>query len=138
MNIAEAFVDWLEDLGVGILGQNIYIGLAPSSNKVQDNIYWVVASGGTVVSETVTGESLKDYTLDLYYRSTGYKDIYDTLYGLEQSINCNGCLNLEGLEVVSVKATQYPADEDLDSEDRKIGLLQISLSVFANCTIEVS
>jgi hypothetical protein len=53
MNLSESFADYLETLSGATLGQDLFIGNAPSSNKVQDTIYWIVATGGNIVTNAV-------------------------------------------------------------------------------------
>lgn len=133
MNLPEAFVGYLESLGIGTYGQDIFIGQAPSSNNVQDNIWWLVASGGTPAIRLMSGETVKDYQVDVFYRNRDYKAVYDAMESLETSINCDGCTQLTGYETFDMQATTFPIDQDLDSEDRSIGLIQASLKVYQSC-----
>lgn len=138
MTLAQTFAEYLENLGYGIFEQDIFIGLAPSSNKVPDAIFWIIATGGSITSETTTGERMKQYTVDIFYRDTNYQTVYETLESLEHELNCTGCVELEDIDVVDISATNFMVDEDLDSEDRKVGLLQLTLTVFASCIIVIS
>lgn len=138
MTLAKSFVEYLEDLNFGIFEQDIFIGLAPSSNKVPDAIFWVVASGGNTTQKMASGEVMKEYILNVYYRDINYENVYSTLEDLEQQISCTGCLELEGVDLISISANNLMIDEDLDSEYRKVGLLQITLMVYADCIINVS
>lgn len=133
MNIDQSFAGYLEStLGIS-LGQDLWIGKAPSSNKVQDNIWWIISSGGDRVTDNVSGEAMKVYSVEVYCRSRNYKSIYDQLQDLEVALNCDGCVQLDGYETVDIKATTFPIDDDLDGEDRKVGLLQASLMVYQVC-----
>jgi hypothetical protein len=133
MNIAEAFADYLVNLGKGTLGQNIFIGQAPSSNRVSDSIWWIVGNGGSSLQKNSTGESLKNYQLSVYYRNRDYKTVYDTLSDLEESINCDGCAQLDSFDTIDIEASTFPVDNDLDNEDRKVGLLQVNLTTYKEC-----
>ena len=133
MNLAESFAEYLETLGIGTLGQNIFIGQAPSSNRVSDSIWWIVANGGSPISKNSTGESLKSYQISVYYRNRDYKEIYNSLSSLEEDINCNGCANLNDYDTINIEANTFPIDNDLDDEDRKVGLLQINLTTYKEC-----
>lgn len=133
MNIQESFVQYLETISDAVLGTNLFIGQAPSNNKVPDTIYWLIASGGSIVSNTATGEAMKAYSIEIYYRSRNYKQVYDLLQELEITLNCSRCIELEDFVVIQARATTFPIDNDLDSADRKVGLVQVDLTVYEDC-----
>lgn len=133
MTIAEAFVEYIETLGVGTFGQSIFIGEAPSSNKVNDPIWWVVESGGNKLVKAMTGESIKQYTLNLYRRDRDYELLSQALFDIEESISCSNCIQLQGFQTIEIEVISFPIDQDLDSEDRKIGLLQINIKTYKEC-----
>lgn len=139
MNIAEAFADFMESsLGIATLGQDLFIGEAPDSNVSPDALYWITTSGGNPVNKMHSGEVLKQYTINVFYRDTTEEAVYNELQSLEESVNCNGCTQLEGYETVDIEATTFPVDDDLDSEDRKVGLLQVTLTTYKECNDGVS
>ena len=133
MSIAESFVNYLENLGVGIFGQDIFIGEAPSSNKVQDSIIWIIESGGNNVKKVATGESLKQYSMNIYKRDRNYKLVKDSMLELEELLNCNQCIQLDDYETIEIEVVSFPIDRDLDSEDRKIGLIQVNITIYKKC-----
>jgi hypothetical protein len=137
MNLATAFVDYLETLSLGTFGDNIFIGLAPSSNLVPDAIFWIVASGGTA-TRNASGGTMSEYTVDIYYRDTSYETVYDTLNDLQENLNCDSCVELDGFDTIDISAFSYPIDQDLDNEDRKVGLLQATVRAYADCIINIS
>lgn len=133
MNLIESFKDYLESLLGLTFGQDLFIGQAPSSNKVQDSIWWINGSGGAVVSTNVTAERTKERIIEIYCRSRDYKAIYDNLEALEAELNCANCVELEGYDVLDITAQPLFVDLDLDGEDRKVGLLQVNISVYQQC-----
>ncbi len=133
MNIIESFANYLQGLGIATLGQTLFIGNAPSSNRVSDAIYWIIESGGSPLSINSTGESLKTTSIEIYYRDRDYKNVYDKLSTLEETISCNGCVQLNGFDIIKIEVTSYPIDSDLDSEDRKIGMLQVNTLTYKEC-----
>lgn len=128
MNISRAFATYLEAEGYGTFGDDLFIGGVPQGSP--DASYWIVAEGGTSTIKNHTGEKLKAYTLSLYYRSTNALDVYDNLQALEEEINSAGCPDLEGFTTVDSEAILFHSDQDLDNEDRTIGLLQVSLTTY--------
>lgn len=133
MNLAEAFVDYLDDIGIATFGQDLFIGNAPSSKQVSNTIWWIETSGGNKTIKAKTGEAMKEYLVDVYCRSNDYEYVYDQLQSLEETLNCAHCVELDGYDVVEVEALTFPIDNDLDSEDRKVGYLQASLTVYKKC-----
>ena len=133
MTIAESFVDYMEELDVGTSGQNIFIGETPPSNYVDDNLWWVIQSGGSKTLKAFTGESIKQYSLLVYNRGRDYGLVSSRLSNLEETLNCPSCVELDGYEVLEMEVVQFPTDQDLDSEDRKVGLLQINIKTYKEC-----
>lgn len=133
MTISRAFVKFLEDKGCGIFGQNIFLYRVPNSLKTQTELYWVIPSGGMKISTNKTGEAIKAYNFLIYFRSNEAKTVDETLSALEEMLNCSSCVKLDGFELVSINATQFPADQDLDSENRMVGMIQVQLSVYKGC-----
>lgn len=134
MNIAQAFGTYLDDLGIATLGQDLIIGRAPNSNEVTDNLWWILSQGGSPISKNASGESMKRYSIYIYCRNVDYKTIEDALYSLEETINCDGCTQLTGFDTIDLEASVFPIDNDLDSEDRKVGLLQVNITTYKECT----
>jgi hypothetical protein len=128
--LSQAFVEFLEEKDVATFGQDLYINRVPDSTKTQDSIYWILTSGGAPISKLRTGEVLKLHAISIYYRSNSNEDVERTLHKLEQLLSCANCLQLTGFEVVDLEISQYPATQDLDSEDREVGLLQINIKTY--------
>lgn len=138
MNIAEDFATYLATITGSTLGQDLFIGEAPSSNKVGDSIYWIVTSGGAKTLKAQTGEAIKAYTIDIYYRSTNYQGVYDAMQTLEEELNCAGCVQIGSYDTIEVEAITFPIDNDLDNEERKVGLLQANLTIYKDCQGNIS
>lgn len=133
MNLAEAFATHLATLTGTTLGQTLFIGEAPSSDKVADSIWWIVENGGGVIQKNSTGEAQKSYQISVFYRNRNYKAVKDAMFTLEESLNCDGCTQLSGYDTIDIEAITFPIDNDLDSEDRKIGLLQVNITTYKEC-----
>ncbi len=133
MNISEQFAEYLETLGVATRGTDLWIGRAPTSVEVPDDIWWIIQNGGSPVRRNSTGETLKSYQVQIYGRSRNYKKLLDDLFVIEQDLNCDGCSQLSGLDTIDIEAVVFPIDNDLDSEDRKVGLLQANITTYKEC-----
>lgn len=133
MNITQAFANYLETITGSTLGQTLFIGEAPSSDKVADSIWWIIENGGNPIKKNSTGESLKRYQVQIFYRNRDYEVVKDKMFALEEDLNCDGCTQLAGFDTIDIEAITFPIDNDLDGEDRKIGLLQVSLTTYKSC-----
>lgn len=130
MTLTESFIEFLETQGIATFGQDLYLGRVPNSLKTNDPIYWVITAGGTPLQTLSTGEKVKQYTVYIYYRSRSGKDVEQKLFFLEELLNCTRCVQLNGFETVGIEVTQFPSDQDLDSEDREVGLLQVNIKTY--------
>ncbi len=127
MNIAKAFTTYMVDNGFGVFGEDLFIGGAPLEGPA--SCWWVVSSGGAPELKNSTGETLKAYVLGVYYRDTDTEEVYEKLQELEELVNSIACVQLEDYDTVSMEALGFPADQDLDAEDRTVGLLQVTIEV---------
>lgn len=130
MSIAESLATFLEGQSIATIGSDMFIGHAPSSNKVPDSIYWLEASGGESLRKLKTNGKMKSYLVEIRYRNRNYQTVYDRMQTLEELLNSGICTQLSGFETVEVEAATFPIDDDLDSEDRKVGLLQATITTF--------
>lgn len=133
MNLVRAFAQYLESIGVATLGQDLFISRAPSSNNAPDRIFWVKAAGGTSLPSTVNGSTQRTSVLELYHRDVRTEGVYDTMQTLGDDLTCSGCLTLEGYQVTDVSVDGPWTDQDLDNEERDVGLLQITITTYKEC-----
>lgn len=133
MTISQAFVKFIEEKGYGVFGQNIFLYRVPNSLKTQTELLWIIPSGGQPVATNKTGELIKEYQFLVYFRSNSAEKVDKVLSDIEEVLNCSSCVNLQGFELVSMKVTQFPADQDLDSENRMVGSLQATVQVYKSC-----
>lgn len=126
--VSDAFVEFLQNQGIATLDVDIYISQVP--DDAPDTTYWITTSGGNTVLKLVTGEKVKQYFISVFYRSTSAREIERKLFNLEELLNCAECVTLTGFEVYEIGATQFPSDQDLDSEDRRVGFLQANIKIY--------
>lgn len=128
MNIVSAFLDFLEDEGYGTIGIDLFIGSVPFN--ASDRALWIVSSGGNSIVKNIDGTKQKTYSLNVYMRSMLASEVYDTLESLETFINSSECFDLSGYNVLEFETILFPSDQDLDVEDRTVGLLTIEITVY--------
>lgn len=130
MNIVDSFADYLQDLGIATLGQDLFIGEAPSSKQVSNSIWWILDDGGDNQLHLSTGEKVKLHRISVYNRGVNYQTVKDDIHNAELLINNDRCTQLNGYETLDIEVATFPIDNDIDSEDRKVGLLQINLKTY--------
>lgn len=130
--VGEAFIDFLQDQGIATYGTDLFLGEMPMS--APDDAWLVVVSGGNPDVVTLDGAMIKLYTFNIYHRSLAGKDIERELFSLEESLNRASCVQLSGFETIYSRATQFAQDNDLEKENRRIGLLQAQIRLFKENT----
>ena len=128
MNIAKSFVEYMEAQALGTFGTDIYIGVIPQG--APDKCYWLTTSGGTPQSRNQTGEVIKNYVIDVFYRNTDAEDVYDTIQALEVLLNTGNCTQLTGFDTIEMQATLFPTDQDIDNQERTVGLIQVTVKTY--------
>lgn len=127
MNIIESFAEWLEDQSVATLGQDLFISRARTKPST---MYWLIAQGGNSGPKNVNRGTQITHTIAVYYRNTNPQAVYDELHELQEMVITEGCLELDGFVIVSVETTGPFTDQDLDNQDRTVGLLQINITTY--------
>lgn len=128
--ISEAFVKFLEENDIATFGQDLYINEVPSSNNAQDSVYWILTSGGNPISKLRTGELVRMFAITINYRAISGKEVERKLFELSEFLQEPGCFQLDGFETIDISVAQYPAQDDLDLEDRKRGLLRVTIQTY--------
>ena len=131
MNVVEAFATYLEEeLSLATLGTDMFISRAPSGVDTDNAIWWLVLSGGGRSVKNATGEWSQTSEISVYYRSTDPAEAYALLERLNHDLLSAGCIELVGYTVREIETTGPFADQDLDDEERTLGLLQVSLTTY--------
>lgn len=128
MSVIDDFATLMVNEGYGTLGTDLFIGTAPLEAPAEVN--WIVAGGGTSTLVNQTGERTKQYVVDIYFRSNSAQAVYDKMFAFEDMINSGDCASLENFDTIDIEASVFPADQDLDSEERTIGLVQVTLTLY--------
>jgi hypothetical protein len=128
MNITDAFAEYMEDNGFGTIGNDLYIGGIPLDT---DNGWWILSGGGTSALKAVTNNKIKNYQINVFYRDTDSENVYNKLQEFEQFINSDPCPTIQGFDIIGIEVILFPTDQDLDNEDRTIGLAQVMITVYS-------
>lgn len=129
MTIKRAFAQWLQDNGFGTFNTDLFIGGIPLEIDLTAG-WWIVGGGGTPIIRAQTGEKSKAYILTVFYRNTDSEDVDEKLQLLEETVNSPECHSLTGYETIDMEATGFQSDDDLDGEDRTIGSVEVTITVY--------
>ncbi|MFA9228860.1 MAG: minor capsid protein [Agathobacter rectalis] len=123
MNIKKAFQQFMIDNGY----TDVFIGGAPDSPAA---CWWILGGGGNSISKNTTGQKQKNYLLNIYYRDLNAENVDEKLQALEELMNKNECVDIGDYDIIETEATVFPTDQDIDNQERTIGLIQITLTVY--------
>lgn len=139
MSLVTDFADYLQTLGVATRGQDLFTSRAPSSQTLRtlgvnpNRIFWVKAAPGGPPERSVDGSQRVSYGLELYHRDLSADDVAGTLEALSDSLQCSGCVTMTGYSVYGISVEGPWTDQDLDNEERTVGLLQITITIEKEC-----
>lgn len=130
--VSESFIQWMVDNGYGTFDPtgetgDIFLGLVP--DNAPDNSWWVVTAGGSVSSNLVTAQNIKQYSTQIYCRNRSGQAVEEGLFALETQINTRGCFTIDGFEIYAIESTM-PTDEDRDAENRRQGSLVVAIQIY--------
>lgn len=129
MTVARAFAQWMEDNGFGVYDQDLFIGAVPLERKLSA-AWWILGAGGTPTMRPITGEKGKAYIFSVNYRNKNAKELDEKLQALEESANSKNCHSLTGYDTIELEATGFQSDDDIDAEDRAIGTVEITVTLY--------
>lgn len=129
MNITKSVALYLQSLAFATLGTDMYIGSVPQDGP--EIAWWLTSAGGSPQNRNDTGELIKKYSVNVYFRDLDAENVYETLQELEQIVNAENCPQLEGFDTIYIEATTFPTDQDIDNTDRTVGLVQITIEVYS-------
>lgn len=127
MNIVKSFADYMENNGYGVFGVNLFIGGAPS--EAPSTCWWLLSGGGGAKSKNATLGKQNSYIVSVFYRNSDTDDVYEKLQALSDMINNSQCVDFD-YELIEAEATLLPTDEDYDSEERTVGTIQVTITVY--------
>jgi hypothetical protein len=127
MNIVQSFANWMEDNSLATLGQDLFISRARTT---PDALFWLVSTGGASSTRNVNLGYQVTHTIALHYRDSDPETVYETLNTVQNVVLGEDCFYLDGFDVISVNTSGPFTDQDLDNDDRAVGLLEISITTY--------
>ena len=129
--LSEAFIKFLEEKDIATFGQDLFLNEVPSSNDTQtESVYWILTSGGNPISKLRTGELVRMHAITINFRAIKNEDVEKKLHRLAELLQQPDCIQLDGFETIDVSVSQFPAQEDLDIENRNRGMLRLTIQTY--------
>jgi hypothetical protein len=129
MTVAQAFATYLQSINVATVGTNLFMSRWPSSKKTADPSFLIKEAPGQLVQRTIQGQAINRYLIELYMRDYNASNVDATLQSLRGQLTTSA-VTLSGYTLYSNPETNGPwSDQDLDDEERTVGLLQIRLTI---------
>jgi len=130
MSLMDSFATFVATSVGSTIGQDLFKSQAPSSQQGNDSLWWITRAGGQKTLDLPTGAAIKSYIFEIYYRNIDGQVVEDELEDLEEALNSDACTQLTGFTVIDVEASVLGVDQDLDNEDRQVGLLQANVTIY--------
>lgn len=129
MTIKRALAQFMQDSGFGVYNTDLFLGSIPVERKLAAG-WWILGGGGAPIIKNQTGEKAKAYILTVFYRDSDAEIVDQKLQSLEEKVNSKGCLDLDNYETIEMEATGFQSDSDIDLEDRTIGSVEVTITVY--------
>ena len=128
MNIVKEFTTLMESLDFGTYGTDLYIGVVPQDGP--NACWWVIGAGGNPLNKNQTSELTKEYLINVYYRDTDPEQVYESIHNFEIEMNKQTCRDIMGYDTIEIEALAFPTDQDIDNQERTVGLVQVKLKTY--------
>ena len=126
--IGREVIDFLcEELDL-VFGDDIFFMRVPVTGKKA--IFWLIQNGGYVERQLKTRQKVKTYSYMLRYRDIKAKDVDEMIFKTETILNRLSCIKFKNFYVYSVQVNSLGTDEDVDVQDRYVGSLSLTVSIY--------
>ena len=129
MTIKQSLAQWMQNNGFGTRNVDLFLNTIPKEKNIVSG-WWIVGGGGAPEFSNQTGEKGKPYIFAVFFRDRDSQNVDETLQSLEETVNSKDCKELEEYETYHMEATGFQSDSTLDPEDRTVGSVEITVSVY--------
>lgn len=123
-------ISFLQLIGCGTFGIDLFFGRVPPSQKVPTELWWVVPTNTSVSQHNVSGEDTLRYVYELNFRSLSVQKLSDKLFQASQEIVGSHCYNLNHFKTMNVELVSVNQQTMKDSEERLIGSITFVVTVY--------
>lgn len=123
-------INYLQKIGCGTFGKNLFYGRVPDSNKTETVLWWVIPNNVSPTAHNVTGEDTLNYNYELSYRNTSLKEVDDEIFRLTKEIVGSHCYELDNYTTIDIQLVSASPRLALDVEGRIVGTIVFSAKVY--------
>lgn len=128
--IGKDIISYVESIGCGTFGVDLFYGRVPDSKKTVTNLWWIESNGSAVDRHNVTGEDTLSYRFSLYYRNTRVEYVEEKIYQATRSILASHCYNLNNHRTIDIEYITSTPGSFFDEENRVYGVVSFSATVY--------
>lgn len=111
-----------------VFGDDIFFMRVPTTGNKP--VFWLIQNGGYVDRQLKTRQKVKTYSYMLRYRDAKAKDVDEMIFKTETILNRLSCIKFKNFYVYSVQVNSLGTDEDVDVQDRYVGSLSLTVSIY--------
>lgn len=123
-------INFLQYIGCGTFGENLFFGRVPNSNKVQNRLWWVMPTNTNLTKHNVSGEDSLEYIYELNFRSTSMQDVDEEIFRITKEILGSRCYELTNYKTIEVRLESSRHGVSVDGEGRATGCVCFSAKVY--------
>lgn len=121
---------YLQYIGCGTFGTDLFFGRVPNSNKVSTKLWWVVPTNLNLTKHNVSGEDSLRYQYELNYRSMSLQDVDEEMFRITKEIVGSHCYELDNFHTIEVSLVSASHRYSVDSEERVYGTVVFTVTVY--------
>lgn len=130
-NVNIDVINYLESIGCGKFGTDLFLNRVPSSLKnTPVALWWLVPSTTNVMQHNTTGEDTIRFQYELYYRSDSMQDLNEELFRASREIVGSHCYELNNFQTMDVTYVSTNQMTRIDDEERVYGNIVFTVTVY--------
>lgn len=123
-------ITYLQLIGCGNFGTDLFFSRVPQSQKVPTELWWVIPVSSSTIQHNASGEDVIRYTYELNFRSMSAQKVNENLFKASQEIVGSHCYELDNFHTINVELVSVNENTRQDSESRIIGSVTFTVTVY--------
>lgn len=129
--VTKDVITFLEQIGIGVFGENLYCGRVPDSKQTQATLWWLSPNGLSLAKQhNLTGEDTFNYAFRLYFRNIKYEEVDKAIFKATRLLTSNHCYSLPHFTTCDINITNSNSNFSIDLENRVIGYIAFEVKVY--------
>lgn len=123
-------INYVQSIGCGTFGQDLYFGRVPSSIKSPIDLWWIVPVTASHTRHNVSGEDTIQYQYELYYRCSSIEQLSNKLFKASKEMVGTHCYELDDFHTIDVNYVATHQPTMMDTEERVYGWIVFTVTVY--------